>query len=57
MKKIIIPMVLVTSALMLSSCEDFLTKAPDRKQVEQIFSCYERKVTVPVKDSIGMDEE
>ena len=29
MKKIIIPMVLVTSALMLSSCEDFLTKAPE----------------------------
>ena len=29
MKKIIIPMVLLTSALMLSSCEDFLTKAPE----------------------------
>ena len=29
MKKIIIPMALLTSALMLSSCEDFLTKAPE----------------------------
>ena len=29
MKKLIIPMVLVTAALMLSSCEDFLTKAPE----------------------------
>ena len=29
MKKIIIPMALMTSALMFSSCEDFLTKAPE----------------------------
>lgn len=29
MKKIMIPMVLVTAALTLSSCEDFLTKAPE----------------------------
>ena len=30
-----------------------LTKAPDRARVERIFSCYERKVTVPARDSIG----
>ena len=30
-----------------------LTKAPDKKKLEQIFSCYEKKVTVSVKDSIG----
>ena len=45
------------AGLVLVPAVSFLTKAPDRKQVEQIFSCYERKVTVPVKDSIGMDEE
>ncbi len=30
-----------------------VTKAPEQKRLEQIFSCYERKVTVSVKDSIG----
>ncbi len=29
------------------------TKAPDRKRLEAVFSCYERKVTVTVRDSIG----
>ena len=29
------------------------TKAPDRKRLEDVFSCYERKVTVTVRDSIG----
>ena len=29
------------------------TKAPSTERVEEIFSCYERKVTVTVKDSIG----
>lgn len=29
------------------------TKAPDKKYLEETFACYEKKVTVPVKDSIG----
>lgn len=32
------------------------TKAPDKKRLEDVFSCYERKVTVTVKDSIGEQE-
>ena len=30
-----------------------VTKAPEQKKLEEIFSCYDRKVTVSVKDSIG----
>ena len=29
------------------------TKAPDKKLVDDVFSCYDQKVTVPVTDSIG----
>jgi len=29
------------------------TKAPSKRRLNEIFSCYERKVTVTVKDSIG----
>ena len=29
------------------------TKAPDKKLVDDIFSCYDKTVTVSVKDSIG----
>ena len=29
-----------------------MTKAPDKKHIEEVFSCYERKVTVRAKDSI-----
>lgn len=29
------------------------TKAPDKKHLDETFSCYEKKVTVTVKDSIG----
>ncbi len=32
------------------------TKAPDRKRLGDVFSCYERKVTVTVRDSIGEQE-
>ena len=35
----------------------WLTKAPEKAKVEQIFSCYDRKVLVSVKDSIGQDGE
>lgn len=34
-----------------------LTKAPEKALVEQIFSCYDRKVTVSVRDSIGEEDE
>ena len=30
-----------------------VTKAPGQKKLEEIFSCYDKKVTVSVKDSIG----
>ncbi len=29
------------------------TKAPEQKTLEKIFSCYQKKVTVSVTDSIG----
>ena len=29
------------------------TRPPERKELEHIFSCYERTVTVTVRDSIG----
>ncbi len=32
------------------------TRAPDKAKLERIFSCYERKVVVTVKDSIGENE-
>ncbi len=34
-----------------------LSPAPDKAQVEQIFSCYDRKVTVRARDSIGAEEQ
>ena len=33
-----------------------ITKAPDRQTVDQIFSCYDRKVVVKAKDAIEADE-
>ena len=33
------------------------TKAPEKDEIERIFSCYQRRVSVPVTDSIGADEE
>lgn len=30
-----------------------LTKAPKQERLDEIFSCYEKKVTVSVTDSIG----
>jgi len=35
----------------------FLSKAPSKETVASIFSCYDRKVTVAVTDSIGPGEE
>ena len=29
------------------------TRAPDKARVEEVFSCYERKVTVRAKEAIG----
>ncbi len=34
-----------------------VTKAPEKKTLENIFSCYDRKVTVSVKESIGEQTE
>ncbi len=33
------------------------TRPPEKEEVERIFSCYQRKVSVPVTDSIGGEEE
>ena len=33
-----------------------ISKAPDRARVEQIFSCYDRMVTVKAKDAIESEE-
>jgi SSS family transporter len=33
-----------------------VTKAPSKKRLDDVFSCYERKVTVTVRDSIGEQE-
>ena len=33
-----------------------LSKAPDKKTVDQIFSCYDRKVVVRARDSIEAEE-
>ena len=33
-----------------------VTPKPDRALVDDVFSCYERKVLVTVKDSIGDQE-
>ena len=33
------------------------TKAPDEERVDSIFSCYDRKIMVTVKESIGAEEE
>jgi len=29
------------------------TKAPDRKHIDYVFSCYDTKVIVPVTEAIG----
>ena len=34
-----------------------ISKAPDKERVDSIFSCYERKIMVTVKESIGTEEE
>ena len=34
-----------------------LTKAPDKKTVEAIFSCYDNQITVSVKESLGVGTE
>jgi SSS family solute:Na+ symporter len=42
--------------LILVPLVSLLTKAPDRQLVDNIFSCYDRKVTVLAKDSIETEE-
>ncbi|MCR5150427.1 MAG: sodium:solute symporter family protein [Clostridiales bacterium] len=34
-----------------------ITKAPDKERIDSIFACYDKKVLVSVKDSIGGGEE
>ena len=35
----------------------FFTRKPDQALIDHVFSCYDRKVLVSVKDSIGESEE
>jgi len=41
------------AGLMIVPVVSLFTKSPSQKRLDEIFSCYERKVTVTVKDSIG----
>jgi len=41
------------AGLVIVPAVSLFTKAPGERQLNEIFSCYERKVTVTVKDSIG----
>ena len=41
------------AGLVIVPAVSMVTKAPEQKTLEEIFSCYEKKVTVSVKDSIG----
>ncbi len=41
------------AGLVLVPVVSWITRAPDKKMVEDIFSCYDQTVTVSVKDSIG----
>ena len=45
------------AGLVLVPLVSLLSRAPDKAQVDGIFACYDRTVTVRVKDSIGTDEE
>ena len=44
------------AGLVLVPLVSLVSKAPDKKLVDGIFSCYERKVTVTAKDSIETEE-
>ena len=43
----------MVAGLIIVPVVSLITKAPDTKELEDIFSCYEKTVTVTVKDSIG----
>ncbi|MCI8441495.1 MAG: sodium:solute symporter family protein [Provencibacterium sp.] len=43
------------AGLVLVPVVSLFTKAPEQQLLEKIFSCYDRKVTVSVKESIGED--
>ena len=44
------------AGLILVPVISLITKAPAKASVDQIFSCYERRVTVMAKDSIETEE-
>ena len=44
------------AGLILVPVVSMFTKAPDKALVENVFSCYDRKVLVSVKDSIGEEK-
>ena len=44
------------AGLVLVPLVSLVTPAPDQERLDSVFSCYERRVTVTVKDSIGEQE-
>ena len=44
------------AGLILVPVVSIFTKKPDGAHIQEVFSCYERTVTVPVTDSIGKEE-
>ena len=45
------------AGLVLVPAVSLLSKAPSQERIQEIFACYERTVTVTVKDSIGRQGE
>ena len=46
----------MVAGLVLVPLVSAFTRAPAKRELDRIFSCYERKVTVTVRDSIGEEE-
>ena len=44
------------AGLVLVPLVSLITKAPSKDRVDEIFACYDRTVTVKVKDSIETEE-
>ena len=41
------------AGLLIVPVVSLFTKAPEKTHIEQVFSCYDKKVVVSAKDSIG----
>ena len=43
----------MAAGLVIVPVVSLLTKAPEEKYIEQVFSCYDKKVVVSAKEAIG----